>query len=62
MTGLVGFANPDPEAAAGGAFITNFPDSALFLGSLILVIFLYTVSTRGEEREREESRGRNERR
>jgi hypothetical protein len=61
VVGLEGLANPDAAAAAVGAFITNFPDSAFFLGSLIRVIFLYTVSTRGEDRrreaEREEGRG-----
>jgi hypothetical protein len=56
VVGLVGLANPDADAAAVGAFITNFPDSAFFLGSLIRVIFLYTVSTRAEERRREVER------
>jgi hypothetical protein len=64
VVGLVGLANPDPEAATVGAFITNIPDSAFFLGSLIRVIFLYTVSTRGGESkrevEREEDRGEDE--
>jgi hypothetical protein len=46
VVGLVGLANPDPETAAVGAFMTNIPDSAFFFGSLTLVIFLYTVSMR----------------